>query len=192
MAAGFPGEPGADGTGAITDQAGQVVSAPALGRFHHQGSLQPQAQVEQVVMHRAHGQQRWNGGRGGIDPTSLAAPIAQHQDLAAGAHGRLGSAAQALHRNLETSGAIGDGHQRGKGGGEQALLAHRRQLRLIEDRTGQVQHRRRVSFGAQRRAPLAQMHLQAHHQLFAQGIDRRVGDLGKALLEVVVEEVGLV
>ena len=36
------------------------------------------------------------------------------------------------------------------------------------------------------------MHLQAHHQLFPQRIDRRVGDLGKTLLEVVVEEVRLV
>ena len=169
-----------------------MVSAPALGRFHHQGSLQAQAQVEQVVMHRADGQQRWNGGRGGIDPTSLAAPIAQHQDLAAGAHGRLGSAAQALHRKLETSGAVGDGHQRGKGGGGQALPANLRKLSFIEDRTGQVQHRRRGGFWAQRRAPPAQMHLQAHHQLFAQGIYRRVGDLGKTLLEVVVKEVGLV
>jgi len=35
------------------------------------------------------------------------------------------------------------------------------------------------------------MHLQAHHQLFAERIDRRIGDLGKTLLEVVVEEVGL-
>ena len=41
MAGGFPGEPGADRTGAIANQASQMVGAPALGRFHHQGSLEP-------------------------------------------------------------------------------------------------------------------------------------------------------
>ena len=35
------------------------------------------------------------------------------------------------------------------------------------------------------------MHLQAHHQFFPQGINRRIGDLGEALLEVVVKQVRL-
>jgi hypothetical protein len=50
----FPGEPGADGTGAVANQASQMVGAPALGRVHHQGGLQAQAKVEQVVVHRPH------------------------------------------------------------------------------------------------------------------------------------------
>ena len=36
------------------------------------------------------------------------------------------------------------------------------------------------------------MHLQAHHQLFAQRINRRVGHLREALLEVVVKQVRLI
>ena len=37
----------------------------------------------------------------------------------------------------------------------------------------------------------SQMHLQIHDQFFAQRVNRRVGDLGEALFEIVVEEVGL-
>ena len=54
-----------------------------------------------------------------------------------------------------------------------------------------MQHTGGGRLRAQGRTPLAQVHLQAHHQLFAQGVDRRVGDLGEALLEVVVKQVGL-
>ena len=65
------------------------------------------------------------------------------------------------------------------------------QLGLIEHRAVEVQHPGAGGLGAQGRTPLAQVHLQAHHELFAQWVDRRVGDLGEALLEIVVEEVGL-
>ena len=54
-----------------------------------------------------------------------------------------------------------------------------------------MQHRRGLRLRPQGRTALAQMHLQAHHQLFAQRIDRRSGDLGETLLEVVEEQVGL-
>ena len=55
-----------------------------------------------------------------------------------------------------------------------------------------MQHPSGTGLRFQRRTAAAQMHLQAHHQFFPQRIDRRVGDLGEALLEVVVEQVGLI
>ena len=65
------------------------------------------------------------------------------------------------------------------------------QLGLIEHRAVEVQYPSAGGLGAEGRPALAQVHLQAHHQLFAQRVDRRVRHLCEALLEVVVEEVGL-
>ena len=54
-----------------------------------------------------------------------------------------------------------------------------------------MQHGGSRGLRPQGRPPRTQVHLQAHHQLFPQRVDRRVGDLGEALFEVVVEQVGL-
>ena len=109
MAGGFPGEPGANGTGAVADQAGQVVGAPALGRVNNEGGLQAQSQVEQVVVHRPHRQQGRDRAGGGINAgrlATLAPAIRQHHDRCAGAHGRLGLPTQPLHGVLKAPGAL--------------------------------------------------------------------------------------
>ena len=188
----FPGEPGAHGAGAIADQAGHVMGAPALGRVHHQGGLQAQAEVEQVVVHRAHRQQGRQRGGGGADPSLRTGPVGEHQDLAAGAHRDLGLTAQAIEGGAEGGRTVRDRHQGGEGAQGKPLLCEGGQFRLVENRTVEVQHGGGRGLRTQGRPPLAQVHLQAHHQLLAQRIDRRVGDLGEALLEVVVEQVGLI
>ena len=55
-----------------------------------------------------------------------------------------------------------------------------------------MDHGGRLGLGLQRRPAFTQMHFQAHHQLFPQGVNRRVGDLGEALFEVVVQQVGFI
>ena len=55
-----------------------------------------------------------------------------------------------------------------------------------------MDHRSGLSLGLQSRAALTQMHLEAHDELFAQGVNRRVGDLRETLLEVVVKKVRLI
>ena len=187
MATGFPGEPGANGTGAKTNQTGQVVGAPALSRVHNDRGLQAQPQPQQVVVHSPHSEQGRDGGVARSDPA-----IGEHQDRFALAHGSFSRALQARHRLLQASGAIGHSNQRGEGGCRQALGGGSCEFRFVENRTGQMQHPSRAGLRFQRRTPAAQMHLQAHHQFFPQRIDRRVGDLGEALLEVVVKEVRLV
>ena len=195
MAAGLPGEPGADGTGAKADQAGQVVGAPALGGLHHDRGLQPQPQPQQVLVHRPHRQQRRDVGGGGIDAARGAIhqhPVGEHQDLAAAAQGRLGLVAEALQRLLQAGGALQHRQQGGEFGGGQPLLGQGLQLGFVEQGSAQVQHRGGGGIGPQRRAPPAQVHLQAHHQLLPERVNRRVGYLGEALFEIVVQQVGLV
>ena len=56
MSAGFPGHPGADRTGAIADQTGQMVGGPALAGFDHDGGLQAKTKPQEVVMDSPNGQ----------------------------------------------------------------------------------------------------------------------------------------
>jgi len=122
-----------------------MVGTPALGGVDHQGGLQAQTQVEQVVVHRAHGQQRRDVRAGGCD-----AAIGQHQDLAAGTHRRLGLALEALDGCSQGIGTVGDGQERGEGAEWQAMAPKIRQFGLIEDRAGQMQHSGSGGLGAQR------------------------------------------
>ena len=99
---------------------------------------------------------------------------------------------ESIQGRLEPPGAGLNSHLGGQGRHRQTLLRDRDQLALIQDRSLEMNHRRSFSLGLQCRATLSQMHLKAHDELFAQWINRRVGDLREALLEVVVEKMWLV
>ena len=129
-----------------------MVGAPALGCFHHQGSLEPQTQIEQVVMHRSHRQQGRNSDGGGIDAAALAIeakPIGEHQDLGTGAHGCFSLRAQALHSGLQGRRPGLQPKQGGEGLAGQALITHSLEVRLIENRAIEVHHRRAGGFWPQ-------------------------------------------
>ena len=72
------------------------------------------------------------------------------------------------------------------------MLTDRGQLALVQNRSLEMDHRRGLRLGLQGRTALTEMHLKAHHELFAQGVNRRVGDLRESLLEIVVEKMWLV
>ncbi|CAI8167420.1 MAG: Uncharacterised protein [Synechococcus sp. CC9902] len=99
---------------------------------------------------------------------------------------------EGIQGRLEPSGAGLNGHLGGQGRHRKTLLRDRDQLALIQDRSLEMNHRRSLSLRLQSRTTLSQMHLEAHDELFAQWINRRVGDLGEALLEVVVKKMWLV
>ena len=99
MAGGLPGEPWADRTGAVTDQAGHVMGAPALGGVNHQGAAQTQLLPQQVVMHRPHSQEgrhRHAGGGQLGSGTGAINTIGEHQHLGTAAHSLLGRLTQPL------------------------------------------------------------------------------------------------
>ena len=137
VARGLPGQPGAHSTGAIADQAGQVMGAPALGGLDHDRGLEPQTGSQQVVVHRTGGQKRRQGRDGGIDAAGLAIQaqtIAEHKHPGAGAHGCFSLTAQAPHRDLQGSRAVDHRHQGRQRGHGQAMAAQVHQLGLVEHR----------------------------------------------------------
>ena len=99
VARGLPGEPGADGAGAVADQAGHVVGAPALGGVDHQGAAQTQLLTQKVMMHRPHGQEgrhRHADGSERGSSTGAINTIGEHQHLGTAAHSLLGRFTQPL------------------------------------------------------------------------------------------------
>ena len=171
------------------------MGAPALGRVYHQGAPQPQLLAQQVVMHSTHREQCRDRSSGGSELSGCTGgvyPVGEHQHIGTPAHGLLRRLAKRIEGGFQTTGAGFHGHLGGEGLHRKTLLTDRRQLGLIKHRRVEMDHRRGLRLGLQRWTTLTQMHLQAHHKFFPQGIDRRVGDLGEALLEVVVQEVGLV
>ena len=67
MAGGLPGEPGADRAGPVTDQAGDVVRAPALSGINNERTPQPKLLAQQVMVNGADGEQGRHCRRGGIE-----------------------------------------------------------------------------------------------------------------------------
>ena len=103
---GLPREPRANGTGAIANQASQVMSGPALRRLHHQGSPQSQACTNQVVVNGTRGQQRRNDAAQGAEATILA--IREDENLRTATHRLLRLLAELLHGLLQAVGTRGN------------------------------------------------------------------------------------
>ena len=133
--------------------------------------------------HRNRGGRELGSGTGSIDP------VGEDQHLSSVAHGLLSLLTKGIKGRLEATGTGFNGHLGGQGRGRKTLLADGRQLLLIEHGCLEVDHGGRLCLRFQRGTTLTQVHLQTHHQLFPQGVDRRVGDLSEPLLEIVVEQV---
>ena len=102
FARGFQGEVGADRAGAVADEAGELVGVAGLARFTHDAGLHAAAGVDQVVVHRAGGQQHRDGHVFVVHPA-----VRQDQDAGAGLHGGLGLLAEPAHGLLQSGVALG-------------------------------------------------------------------------------------
>ena len=123
--------------------------------------------------------------------------VRQDQDVGVGQHrvGRL--AADAVERRLQAAGALGrrpGGVERGGAEGAVQQLVDRADLLQVlvgQDRLRDFQPLVRAGLAAEQVRPRPDHRDQRHHQLLADRVDRRVGDLGEVLLEVVVEQLRL-
>ena len=98
---------------------------------------------------------------------------------------------------FESAGAFrcvpGDVDGRGAEGAVEHLLdaADLLQVGIGQDRLRDFQPLVRAGLAAEQVRPRPDHRDQRHHQFLADRIDRRVGDLGEVLLEIVVEQLGL-
>ena len=164
-----------------------------LARLDYQTRRGTQTLADQVMMHGRGGQQRRNR-----HPALAHLAIRQHEYVVATENrfGRLGadsldSRAEPVHAltrrpgGVDGVGAEGLTDQRGDGTDFRQVAVGKNRLRHFQAhmRAGMMteQVRSRPDHGDQR-----------HHQLLADRINRRIGDLSEILLEVVVEQLGLI
>ena len=148
-----------------------------------------------MVMNGTHGEQRRDRHRRGCQgcgPAIGIHTIGEHQNLGTVIHSSLSRLAQGIKYGFESAGAGFNSHLGGEVLHRQTLLADPVEFGLIEHRGVQMDHRGGFRLRLQCRTAFSQMHLETHHQLFPQGINRRVGDLSETLLEIVVEKMRLV
>ncbi len=184
------GEIGIDRLGAVAGEAGEVVNFARLAGFHDEADRGAQALADQMVMDRGAGEQRGdrNAVRAGI-------AVGQDDDVDAVAQRLFGLIAQEVDRSRQTLGAeVGV-----PGGVEGARLevgvahlgdrADLLQILVGEDRLVRLEAlNRRHALEIEQVRARPDDRYEAHDELLADRIDRRVRHLGKVLLEVGEQE----
>jgi hypothetical protein len=160
-----------------------------LAGFHHEAHGGAQALADQVMMHGCGCQQRRDR-----NPVRTDLPIRQDDDVVAAGDRFLGPVAQPLERSLHAVRAlvarIGDVERLGV----EAVLGVTDRTDLLEIAVGQDRLPHFEPLLLCRTLVVKHVRArpderdQAHHQLFADRIDRRVGDLGEVLLEIGVKQ----
>ena len=159
----------------------EVMRVDTFRRTHVERGKGPQPLADEVTVHRAGRKDHRHR-----DPVGPAVLIGQHQMARARAHGvfRLGPNPRQPGAEIAVArlkGAV-DGH------GMHLELRHQFfELRIADE--GTVEHED-LGLGAvfvEHVLEVTEARLEAHHPEFAQGIDRRVGDLAKVLAEEVAQ-----
>ena len=179
-----------DGAGAVSDQQREMHHLAGLAALDDDRDLGARLLPHQAIVNRGHRQQAGDRGVGWID-----AAIGNDEQRIAGIYGKRSARAKVVERVLQTGLAVGSAEQCGQCGGQQ--VARRNTAQLFQIAIGQNGMRQLERVAVFRRliedvALRADVADQRHHQLFANGIDGRIGDLREELLEVVEERLGAI
>ena len=174
-----------DGARAVTDQAGEMVDVPGIARFNNNVGSHAQARADQMLVDSARRQQHRNRRVPRVDT-----PIREYEQR---------FPVQDCVRSVSPK-SIKRGFQAIRTGGrvEKAFQNPCLQSRLLEplqsielalhqDRAGELDQQRVLLGLFQHAAPGTGVRVQAHDELFAEGIDRRIRDLGEPLFEEGIE-----
>ena len=186
------GEIGVDRFRAVAGQTREMVHLARLTGLQHHADRGAQALADEVVVHGGAGEQR-------RDRNAVGAGFAvgEDEDVAAVAHFVFGALAQFVDRPAHAVGAVLGriGHVEGQR--LEMVAGHLRDradlLKVLvgEDRLTHFQPLELGgAFHVEQVRPRPDDGDEAHHQLFADRIDRRVGDLREVLLEIGVERLG--
>ncbi len=181
------GQAGADGVGAVPQQAGHVMDVAGVVGHHHQAGVRAQTPGDQALVDGAGGQQRrYRGAIGGH------VSVVHHEDSRTLGDEGLGLVAQAHDRCTQPPGPVGHREVSVEpGGGELGALAGE----LVDgggvDEEGvELDLMGGLRTVGQQGPTGADQGPQAHHQPLPQMVDGGVGDLCEALLQVVVQRAG--
>ena len=185
------GEIRVDGLGAIAGEAAEMMDLAWLAGLDHQADRSAQSLADEVMMHRRRRQQRRD--RDAVRPDHA---VRQDDDVVAAMHGGLGALAQTLQGALHALGALLGGV-----GGVQRLgvegvfleadAADFLEVLVGEDRLAHLEPLlARGALEIEQVRPRPDEGDEAHDQLLADRVDRRVRHLREVLLEIGVEQLG--
>ncbi len=152
-----------------------------------------QSLADQMMMHGRRGEQRRN-----CDAVGSNLPVRHDDDVVAAAHGVFGALTQpcqrVAHSRRALLGRISDVERlRVEGVFEVSDRANLFEIRIRQDRLAHFEALApRCAFQVEYVRPRSDERHEAHHQLFADRIDRRVGHLREVLLEIGVEHFRMV
>ena len=182
---------GIDRLGTVASQNTKMMHFARLSGLHDEARLHAQALADQVVVHGSSREKGWHGNAFGRDGA-----VGQDEDIVVGEDRLRRFAANALQRLVETGCAVG------RRPGRVDRRRAERTVKQIRDGTdffeiGIGEHRLRyfqplvrTGLMSQQIGPGSDHRHQRHHQFFADRINRRIGDLRKILLEIIVEQPG--
>jgi hypothetical protein len=186
------GDVGVDRGRAVAEQDGGVVDAAAVAGLDDERDLGAGLLAHQVLVDGGGQQERRDrrevGGR---------VAVGEHEDAHAVLDGLRDVAADLDQAVLEAAGAVADlvepGDAHGLEAGHVAVVVDVEdlgELVVVEDRAAQLDLAARVGAGFEDVALGADRGAERGHELLADGVERRVGDLREQLREVVVEQLG--
>ena len=186
---GVEGEVRVDGLGAVAGEAGEMVHLARLAGLDHEPDRGPKSLADKIVVHRRRREQRRDRDAVGADET-----IGQDDDVVAAMDGGFGAVAEAVERAVEGRrallGWVGDVEGlRVEGVLDMADAADLLEILVGEDRLAHLETlAARGAFEVEDVRPRSDEGDEAHDELLADRVDRRVRHLSEVLLEVGVEE----
>ena len=185
---GLEGQVGVDGGGAVPDEQRHVVHLAGVAGFDHEADRGAGLLAHEVVVDGRREQQRRDRARarGGV-------AVRQDDDVGAAGDGLGDVAAHAFDGLGERSPTAGHRVQATDDHGPEVVdglvdVHQLRQLVVVEDREGQLDLAARVRAGCEQVVLGADGAAEARDHLLADGVERRVGDLGEPLGEVVEQQ----
>ena len=182
-----------DGAATVADEQREMMHLPRLAGFQHQTHAGTLAGADQMMMQPRHGQQS-RDRRDGFRNTA----IRKNQNRRAILDGLIRVGKNFGERRFQPFGLVRrreENRQRRRLESfavELADVAKFFQLLVGEQRMLQLDERAALRRGIQQAAARADHRFRRGHDLFANGINRRVRDLREQLLEIVVEQLRLV
>ena len=177
-----------DAARGVAHQCRKVVRRHGIAALHHDIGKGAHAGTDQVVVHAAHGEQRRHGH------LARSGTVAQHHDVHAIANRSLDVFGKLLERSLQRAlTRVAAVHGTEPAG----LKAHAVdgtdmfELFLVEQRALQAHQLTGRAGILEQVAVVAQVERGRSDHMLAQGVDRRVRDLGEQLIEVVKERTRL-
>ena len=179
------GHVGVDRVGAEADERREVVDFAGFAGFEHDGNFCACARADQVVVESTHDQQRGHRRVGRADVA-----VGNDEDVEAIGDRLVGCGADLFETFFEARAVIvGDKKRIERRGLEAAErnFAELCELLVVDERIVEADQAARVRAGIEQVAFRADEGLGGGDEFFADAIERRVGDLGEDLLEVLVE-----